>query len=191
MMTTSMFYTHHEQGIRTGFWFLMSGLLVATGSFISYGVLHIEPSIMEPWQWFFVIIGIVTFLVSVALYLFFPDSPTTTWLLTPEEMIKDVSRLRVNCTGIENKKFKKYLAIEAFKDPRTWMWVTYCILATIPNISHQQALIIKAIGYDVFQTSLLNSVIGFVQSSAILLGVALLCHSKALPIFFSVQTSIW
>ncbi|EGF98722.1 uncharacterized protein MELLADRAFT_45958 [Melampsora larici-populina 98AG31] len=178
MITTSMFYTHQEQGLRTGFWFLMSGLSVAAGSFISYGVLHIKPTIMEPWQWFFVIIGIVTFLVAVALYLFFPDSPTTAWFLTPEERIKAVSRLRVNCTGIENKKFKKYQAIEAFKDPKTWMWFTYCILATIPNISHQQALIIKAIGYDVFQTSLLTSVIGFVQSSAILLGVALVRFFK-------------
>ncbi|KAG0138991.1 hypothetical protein CROQUDRAFT_137320, partial [Cronartium quercuum f. sp. fusiforme G11] len=74
---------------------------------------------------------------------------------------------------IENKKFKKYQAIEAFKDPKTWMWFTYCVLVATPNISQQQALIIKSIGYSIVQTTLLTSVIGIVQSASILIGVIL------------------
>ena len=37
---------------------------------------------------------------------FFPDSPTTAWFLTPTERVVAVARIRVNQTGIENKRFK-------------------------------------------------------------------------------------
>jgi ACS family allantoate permease-like MFS transporter len=38
--------------------------------------------------------------------LFFPDSPTNAWFLTPEERIAAVQRIQVNQTGVENKLFK-------------------------------------------------------------------------------------
>lgn len=38
--------------------------------------------------------------------LFFPDSPTNAWFLTPEERIAAVQRIQVNQAGVENKSFK-------------------------------------------------------------------------------------
>ena len=39
--------------------------------------------------------------------LFFPDSPTNAWFLTPDERVKAIQRIKENQTGVENKHFKK------------------------------------------------------------------------------------
>jgi len=38
---------------------------------------------------------------------FFPDSPENAQFLTPEERVQVVQRIKVNQTGVENKKWKR------------------------------------------------------------------------------------
>ncbi|KAG0146871.1 hypothetical protein CROQUDRAFT_700947 [Cronartium quercuum f. sp. fusiforme G11] len=190
MISTSMFYTHREQSSRTGYWFLMNGISVATSSFLSYGVLHIHTDKLHPWQWFFIITAIVTLTVSLCLLLFFPDSPATAWFLTPEERVKAILRIKVNQTGVENKHFKPHQTVEALQDPKTWAWFFYSIFVTIPNITNQQSLIIKSLGYSTLKTTLLSSVIGFVQAISILVGVLLVRAIKNSRAIVAVVMSI-
>ncbi|EGG07192.1 uncharacterized protein MELLADRAFT_35740, partial [Melampsora larici-populina 98AG31] len=173
MISTSMFYTHREQGSRTGYWFLMNGISVATSSFLSFGVLHIRSKSFHPWQWFFIFTAIITMSVSLLLLFLFPDSPATAWFLTPDERVKAILRIKVNQTGVENKHLKRHQVMEALKDPKTWVWFFYSLVATIPNITNQQSLIIKSLGHSTLSTTLLSSVIGFVQAGSILIGVLL------------------
>lgn len=51
--------------------------------------------------------GLITLIVSVVFWFFFPDSPHTAWFLTPEERIIAVERIKVNQSGVENKTFKR------------------------------------------------------------------------------------
>lgn len=53
-----------------------------------------------------VITGAITFIVAICYFLFFPDSPTTAWFLTPEEKIVAIQRIKSNRSGTENKHFK-------------------------------------------------------------------------------------
>ena len=53
-----------------------------------------------------IIFGIITLIVSVLFWFFFPDSPANAWFLTPEERIIAVERIKVNQSGVENKHFK-------------------------------------------------------------------------------------
>lgn len=51
LIVTSMFYTHAEQTLRVGYWFLMNGSAVIILGFIAFGVLHAKTENFEPWQW--------------------------------------------------------------------------------------------------------------------------------------------
>lgn len=44
-----------------------------------------------------------------------------------------VERVRINQQGIGNKHFKMYQFKEALKDPMTWAFAFYALVADIPN----------------------------------------------------------
>ncbi|KAJ7926956.1 major facilitator superfamily domain-containing protein [Mycena leptocephala] len=173
LIVTSMFYTHKEQTVRVGYWFLMNGFAQIIAGFISFGTLHIKTDRFEPWQWLMIITGILTFITSVSFWFFFPDSPTSAWFLTPHERTIAVMRIKVNQTGVENKVFKKAQMMEALADPKTWLFALFAALANIPNsmISNQKPLIVNSFGFTVLQTTLLTCVDGVVEIITIATGV--------------------
>jgi len=119
-----------------------------------------------------VITGAITFIIAICFFLFFPDSPTNAWFLTPQERAVAVMRLKENQTGVENKHFKKEQMIEALLDPKTWMFALFSALDNVPNsLTNQQALIVASFGFTNLQTTLLNTVSGFVEIITIWTGV--------------------
>ncbi|TFY71974.1 hypothetical protein EVG20_g1010 [Dentipellis fragilis] len=169
MIVTSMFYTRREQTVRVGYWFLMNGTAQIITGFISFGSLHIKTSGFEPWQWLMIITGILTLITAVCFFLFFPDSPTTAWFLTPDERAK-----ASNQTGVENKTFKKEQFIEALTDPKTWLFALFSALDNIPNsLTNQRQIIVSSFGFSPLQTTLLGCVDGVVEIVTIYTGVKL------------------
>ncbi|KAJ3820729.1 MFS general substrate transporter [Lentinula raphanica] len=194
MIVSSMFYTRNEQTLRVGYWFLMNGTAQIISGFISFGSLHIHTSNFEPWQWYgnliplsifihhprayllhrrlMIITGAITFVTAICFFLFFPDSPTNAWFLTPEERALAVMRIKENQTGVENKHFKKEQMIEALLDPKTWMFALFSALDNVPNsLTNQRALIVSSFGFTNLQTTLLGCVDGFVEIVTIWTGV--------------------
>ncbi|KAJ7153330.1 MFS general substrate transporter [Mycena filopes] len=174
MLVSSMFYTRKEQTVRVGYWFLMNGTAQIISGFISFGTLHIHTSRFEPWQWLFIITGILTLITSVSFWFFFPDSPTNAWFLTPQERAIAVMRLKENQTGVENKHFKKEQMIEALLDPKTWLFALFSALDNVPNsLTNQRQIIVSSFGFTVFQTTLLGCVDGVVEIVTIWTGVTI------------------
>ena len=85
----------------------MNGAAVIFLGLLAFGCLHIRTPGFLPWQWLIVITGIITLFAAVAFWMFFPDSPTHAWFLTPEERVEVVVRIRDNQAGVENKTFKR------------------------------------------------------------------------------------
>lgn len=85
----------------------MNGTAQIVSGFLSFGVLHIETHGFAPWQWFFIITGVITLATAAAFFMWFPDSPATAWFLTLEERAMAIERIKVNQTGVENKVWKK------------------------------------------------------------------------------------
>ncbi|KAJ7702547.1 hypothetical protein B0H16DRAFT_1902473 [Mycena metata] len=134
MLISSMFYTRKEQTLRVGYWFLMNGTAQIISGFISFGTLHIHTSRFEPWQWLFIITGILMLITSASFWFFFPASPTTAYFLTPWEHAIAVLRLKVRkSNGVENKHFKKEQMIAALLDPKTWLFALFSALDNVPN----------------------------------------------------------
>ncbi|EKM55082.1 uncharacterized protein PHACADRAFT_208608 [Phanerochaete carnosa HHB-10118-sp] len=174
MIVTGMFYTREESVRRVGSWFLMDGIAIIALGFIAFGCLHIKTESFEPWQWLNVIFGLTTLVASILFWFFFPDSPTTAWFLTPEERVTAVARIRVNQTGVENKRFKKSQLIECLKDRKTWMWFFYAAFSQVSNsLSNQRGLIVAEFGFTDFQTTLLGCVDGVVLILAVVFSTIL------------------
>ncbi|KAF7368275.1 MFS general substrate transporter [Mycena venus] len=172
LIVTAMFYTRKEQTVRVGYWFFMNGFAQIISGFLSFGILHIKPGRLEPWQWLMIITGLMTFVIAVFFWFFFPDSPTTAWFLTPQERAMAVLRIKQNQTGVENKQFKKEQLIEAFMDPKTWLFALYAVFTQIPNsLSNQKPLIVNSFGFTVLQTTLLTCVDGVISIATVGIGV--------------------
>ncbi|KAF8519820.1 MFS general substrate transporter [Gautieria morchelliformis] len=179
MIVTSMFYTRTEQSQRVGYWFLMNGTAQIISGFLSFGVLHITKSTLHPWQWLMIIAGLMTLILAVCFWVFFPDSPTTAWFLTPEERSIAVERIKVNQTGIGNKQFKMEQVIEALKEPKTWLFALFSCLDNIPNsLTNQKQIIVNSFGFTTLQTTLLGCVDGTIEIVTIWTGVTLAARYK-------------
>ncbi|GAW03136.1 MFS general substrate transporter [Lentinula edodes] len=172
MIISSMFYTRKEQTLRVGYWFLMNGTAQIILAFVAYGSLNITKGKLEPWQWLMIITGLLTLVLSVCFWLFFPDSPTNAWFLTPKERVLAVNRIKSNQTGVENKHFKKEQMIEVFLEPKTWLFFIFSIVDNIPNsLTNQGTIIITSFGFTTLQTTLLGCVSGVIEIATIWSGV--------------------
>ncbi|KIY63934.1 MFS general substrate transporter [Cylindrobasidium torrendii FP15055 ss-10] len=174
MLVSAMFYTRKEQTVRVGYWFLMNGTAQIISGFISFGVLHIKNTPLEPWQWLMIITGLITFVCAVSFWFLFPDSPTTAWFLTPEERAIAIHRIKENQTGVENKHFKKEQMIEALLEPKTWLFAIFAALDNVPNsLTNQRSIIVTSFGFSHLQTTLLGCVDGVVEIVTIWTGVTI------------------
>ncbi|KAG5366748.1 putative transporter [Yarrowia sp. B02] len=133
VIITSQWYKRDEQFLRTALWLGSNGLGTVVGCLASYGLAINHHLPIPGWKLVFIITGVVTIAMGVLIFFHIPDDPSKAWFLTEEERKLVVIRVRNNQASFENKKFKKYQFIEAFKDPRTWIYFFYNIASNIPN----------------------------------------------------------
>jgi MFS family permease len=77
VLVTGMWYKKDEIPQRMTFWFNGNGVALIIQALISYGIGHINNSVVATWRWFFIIFGIVGLIWSGVLFFFMPDSPLT------------------------------------------------------------------------------------------------------------------
>ena len=119
-----------------------------------------------------IITGLITMMTAILYWFLFPDSPTNAWFLTSEERVKAVMRIKENQTGVENKTFKKEQMVEALKDPKTWLFALFAVLANVPNsLLIQRTIIVTSFGWTPLQTTLFGCVDGAIEIITIFIGV--------------------
>lgn len=108
-------------------------------------------------------------------FYFLPDSPITAKFLTEDDKLVAIERLKANQQGIENDIWKWEHVKEAVLDLKTWMWGFMMFSISVPSggISTFGPLIVKAFGYDSFETILFNIPFGAVQLVATMGGAYL------------------
>ncbi|CAM9010759.1 unnamed protein product [Wickerhamomyces anomalus] len=133
VILSSQWYKKEEQFARIAYWFSCNGAGSILGGAIGYGLLHHADSLgIESWRVLFIVTG----------------------LLTVCKELKQINK------GFGTKKFKKYQAIEAFKDIRTWIYIAWGLTAQIPNG-----------GLGSFSSILLNQTLGYSKEKALLMGL--------------------
>ncbi|RHZ50525.1 hypothetical protein CDV55_100466 [Aspergillus turcosus] len=110
-------------------------------------------------------------LVAIAVVLFLPDNPISSYL-THQEKLVVIECLCENKIGIENKHFKMEQFLESWKDPQTYLIILLISSMMVPNdaISSFSAILIKAFGYTTKQTELLSISGGVIPMIFILTG---------------------
>ncbi|CAK7204298.1 hypothetical protein SEUCBS139899_007053 [Sporothrix eucalyptigena] len=157
IMVTAAWWKKEEQPRRLGVWYCSAGFVNLVVSPLFYGVAHIQVGTMFPYQWMFIIMGLVTVLIGISLWWLLPDSPMNCSFLTDREKTIAIQRVSNNQTGIKNSHQKKYQVIEALKDIKVWILTMAIFFQNMTNglQSSFTGLIIKGFGYSTYETLLM------------------------------------
>ncbi|KIJ20151.1 hypothetical protein PAXINDRAFT_7408 [Paxillus involutus ATCC 200175] len=157
ILVISMFYKKDEQATRIAYFYMMLGFTQIFGGFVAYGISFCDDVTLPPYKIIYFLLG--------GLAILFPDSPVTWRMLTTEERMVSLERVRDDQGGIENKKFKSKQVIEALLDVRTWLIVLAAMLTDIPSgdLINFSNIIIKNFGYTSKQTLILATPAGIVE----------------------------
>lgn len=161
----SMFYRKNEQGTRIAYFYAMLGFTQVFGGFVAYGISFYNGGAMAPYKIVYYLLGGLAILVGIIVLVCLPDSPVNAWILTEEERIASLERVRDDQGGTENRKFKKEQVIETLLDVRTWLIVLATMLTDIPSggLTNFSNIIIKNFGYTSRQTLILATPSGIVE----------------------------
>ncbi|EMR64278.1 putative allantoate permease protein [Eutypa lata UCREL1] len=155
---TSMWYTRREQVMRTMLWAAMQGAFSIISSLMSYGLGHITNTVLKPWMYIFLVLGLLSLTVGFAWLFFMPETPNKAKFLTHEEQIIAVQRVAENMMGIKGYQWKNYQMWHAVKDLKTWLVLAFVLLTQLPNggLTSFGSLVISGFGFDPFRTLLIG-----------------------------------
>ncbi|OAA35722.1 Major facilitator superfamily domain, general substrate transporter [Beauveria brongniartii RCEF 3172] len=158
----SMFYSRSEQPLRTGL--MYTGLSVCFTGPIGWGIGFLSGD--HQWRSMFWITGAVTVAWALVIGAFLPDSPVRAKFITDRQKGIVIDRLRVDQTGVENKKFKWEQFRETLVDPKTWLMFLFQIVISIPNggLTNFTPLVIKGLGFTSQRSTLLTMPTGIIQT---------------------------
>lgn len=143
---------------------MMNGAQQVVGGLLAYCFTLIKPDgPLKNWQALFIAYGAVAILWGVFVIWYLPDSPMRAKCFTEDDKHLMVERVRVNQTGLQNRRFRKEQMVEAYTDPQTWCYCGIAIFTTLPTsgLGAFANIIITGFKFSVLQTQLLAMVLGF------------------------------
>ncbi|TDZ35519.1 putative transporter [Colletotrichum spinosum] len=159
MFLTSTWYTRDEIPTRTGIWFAGNSVGGLVASLLAFGVGHVKDTVVGPWRWMYIILGVLTFLWAFVLLVWLPDTISTARFLNAQERQYAGDRVVVAGTGrTEKTRWRWDQVRECLVDPKTWFIFALELIAQIPNGGTQNFanLVIKSFGFTSLQSTLIN-----------------------------------
>ncbi|TVY30666.1 putative transporter [Lachnellula hyalina] len=155
----TMVYRREEQAKRVAYLFSCSALSGAFGGLLAYALLQMDGiSGVAGWRWVYIIEGIFSILIAIAVWFGLPTDPTQAWFLNTEE--REMMRCR-------NSQRRQYLGSEKFDwaevrialtDPKLYMSGLIQFMQDILLYGFSTFLpsILKAMKYDTLQSNYLT-----------------------------------
>ncbi|KAK3949884.1 major facilitator superfamily domain-containing protein [Pseudoneurospora amorphoporcata] len=174
---TAHWYRRSEQPVRVAGWYGTNGLATIVAAALSFGLAKIHSPVLASWQIIFLFTGLLTIVTVPFVYWKLDNNVhTARFLMTAQDKLKAVERLRANNNGTsdgEAHKFKWAQVGEVFLDVKTYLFVA---MSLANNLGAQVVntfgpLILSGLGFDNHKTTLLNIPFGAVQY-VVILGVA-------------------
>ncbi|KAH6884929.1 major facilitator superfamily domain-containing protein [Thelonectria olida] len=165
VILVSAWYKQNEQARRIGYWLSCNGVALLTLGPVAYGLSGVTHSAMETWKILYLVLGLPTIITGAYCWFFMPNNQTDARFLTHREKVIAIERIRGNFQGIGSRKWKWEQFFEAFRDPRTYLYVLFSLLMNIPNggITSFGSIVIKSFGFDSRLSLLLNMPTGVVD----------------------------
>ncbi|GAD97578.1 major Facilitator Superfamily protein [Paecilomyces variotii No. 5] len=158
VLLTSMLWTRDEQPLRTSFWISTNGVSSILGALLSWGLGKADHTAVASWKLIYLVVGALTIIWGVVIFLFLPDGPHNGKMLSEYERVVAVWRISKNRTGVQHPKFLPYQVKEALLDPKTYILLLMAAAIGILNggvVSFMSALI-KGFGFSSVRSSLLQ-----------------------------------
>lgn len=165
VILTSAWYKKNEQAKRVGFWLSCNGVALLTVGPIAYGLAGASSPHLAMWKVLYLVFGIPTVITGVICWYYMPDNQINARFLNRREKLIAIERIRVNFQGIGSRQWKWSQFFEAFRDPRTYLYVLFSLLMNIPNggITSFGSIVINSFGYSSRLSLLLNMPTGAVD----------------------------
>ncbi|KAL4819974.1 major facilitator superfamily domain-containing protein [Aspergillus spinulosporus] len=162
VLITSMWFRQGEQGRRMGYWLSCNGVALILMALIGYGLSAITDAHLAPWRILFLLLGLITVATGAIYFWILPDNQSNAKFLNEREKLIAIERIRDNFQGIGSHVWKWSQFREAFRDPRTYLYVLYSALMNIPNggITTFGSLVVKSFGFSDRLSLLLNAPAG-------------------------------
>lgn len=158
-ITIGMFFNREEQSfLQPIFWITCQSAPIVAG-FISYGFLWTDIAV-RPWKLFMATIGGVTFLLSIWVFLRYPNNPSEANFLTLEEKVHVIRRVQKSSqSSIEQKHFKKAQFVETLRDPVSWLFALQAFtLMFCNNLTYgQKNLLTTSLGVSALGSTLVSA----------------------------------
>ncbi|KAL1863106.1 hypothetical protein Daus18300_008098 [Diaporthe australafricana] len=165
IILTSAWYKNSEQAKRVGFWLSCNGLALLVVGPIAYGLSGVTDARIATWKILYLVFGIPTVITGAVCWLYMPDNQINARFLNRREKLIAIERIRVNFQGIGSRKWKWSQFFEAFRDPRTYLYMLFSLLMNIPNggITSFGSIVINSFGFSDRLSLLLNMPTGVVD----------------------------
>ena len=137
MLLSSQWYTRSEQATRFSFWYGGMGLGQIFGGLFSWAFQHVSPDApLSGWRLMFLIIGLFTVLLGIAIFFYVPDTPMQAWFLTDDEKVNLLEHVKANQTGIVTPQFQRYHIKEGLLDFQLWAMflIVTLVCQTLTNL---------------------------------------------------------
>ncbi|KAF9888585.1 hypothetical protein FE257_008517 [Aspergillus nanangensis] len=159
LLITTMWYTQEEQPLRFGLWTMTNGALPVPFLVIYYGLGHIQSGPITSWKLIFLLIGLLSSLTGVLMFLFMPDSPlSATWLSDREKAIA-IKRVAKDQLGVKNTHFKWEQVHETLKDPHAWLLILQMFFSQTAGsvTTNFLGIVISGFGYTALKAQLFTA----------------------------------
>ena len=162
-LSITRFYLKREQGPRLSFVFAFVSSII--NGFLSWLVGYFDNNIQK-WKYLYIIIGSISFVWSVFIIFFLPDSPMNARFLSDKEKYHVTKRVISNSTGVETNDWKWGHVLEAFCDIKIYLIFLFNIGINIPNggLSTFNTIIINNLGFNAMESSLMSMPTGTIAT---------------------------
>ena len=145
--TNGMFMTRSERAATMPVFYAACMASPIPIGFIAYGVIYAKSTI-PPYKILYIIIGGLTLILSVVIWFLYPDNPASCKLMSVKERVWTIRRVQnTQQASIEQKTFNKKHAIEALKDPISWIFFFFFLLQQLANnLPYQQTILFEELG---------------------------------------------
>ncbi|EGV65318.1 MFS general substrate transporter [Yamadazyma tenuis ATCC 10573] len=168
VLIVSMWYKRSEQARRLGFLLSANGISTLLTSPLAFGLSYVTNGAIASWKILYLIFGLSTLVLAGIFYWLFPENQLSAKFLTEDEKLIAIDRIRVNFSGVGSQNWKWYQFFEAFRDPRTYLYMFFALVENMANagVTTFGNLIIKSFGFDSQHALLLSMPGGAVDFSA-------------------------
>lgn len=136
----AQWYTKAEAAPRYAYWFLGNGLALLLGGLISFGFQHIEGGVLSGWRTMFLVLGVLTVGVGIAVAWLVPSTPMQASFLSNEEKVILLRHISVNEIGVRNPEFRSEQIWEGLRDPQIWIFCVAFICVSCSSVVTRLAM---------------------------------------------------